>query len=83
MRNNSKAKRKIREDIALEKIQKPILINSNLLEKQLRTLINLTSITNDEIGDHIFGVENILETFACLPKGEYHIIVKIECGKYV
>ena len=74
---NKAEKRNIREEYALKKIGEPIILDQKLLRKQINTMSALTRLVNDEIGDYLVGVEQVLETFEWLPKGEYHITVKI------
>lgn len=74
---NINEKRKIRNKYALRRIEKPVILDQKLLRKQITTISSLTGIVNDEIGDSLVGVNQVLETFEWLPKGEYHITVKI------
>jgi hypothetical protein len=74
---NKAEKRNIREEYALKKIGEPIILDQKLLRKQINTMSALTRLVNDEIGDYLVGVEQVLETFEWLPKGEYVITVKI------
>jgi len=71
-------KRKIREAFAGNRIKSPIILNRKLLRSQINTISSLTAITNDEIGDCLTGVLQVVELFEWLPKGEYTIKIKIE-----
>ena len=74
---NRNEKNKVRAAFALKKISEPVVLDSKLLRKQINTISSLTHVVNDEIGDSLVGVNQVLETFEWLPKGEYHITVKI------
>ena len=74
---NSQSKNKVRADFALKKISEPVVLDSKLLREQINTVSQIISITNDDIADTLVGVIQVLETFEWLPKGEYHITVKI------
>lgn len=68
---------KLRAVFALKQIREPLVLEHKLLTEQITMLSNLTAITNDKIGDLIVGVEQVLEIFEWLPKGEYEIKIKI------
>lgn len=68
---------KLRAVFALKQIREPLVLEHKLLTKQITMLSNLTAITNDKIGDLIVDVEQVLEIFEWLPKGEYEIKIKI------
>lgn len=70
-------KRKIRETLALRRLQAPISLDSKLLRKQINSLSDLVQVTNDRIGEDLTGAVMILELFEWLPKGEYVISIKI------
>ena len=74
---NRNEKNKIRAKLALKKISEPVVLDSKLLRKQINTISSLTHVVNNEIGDCLIGAGQVLEIFECLPKGEYHITVKI------
>lgn len=74
---NRNEKNKVRAAFALKKISEPVVLDSKLLRKQINTMSSLTHVVNNEIGDYLVGVEQVLETFEWLPKGEYVITVKI------
>ena len=74
---NRNEKNKIRAAFALKKISEPVVLDSKLLRKQINTVSQVINITNDDIADTLVGVIQVLETFEWLPKGEYHITIKI------
>ena len=63
---------------AIKKIQEPVILNRKLLWKQINTLSQLIRITNNEISDNLIGINQVLELFEYLPKGEYVIKVVIK-----
>ena len=74
---NRNEKNKIRAAFALKKISEPVVLDSKLLKKQIDTVSQIINITNDDIAENLTGAIQVLETFEWLPKGEYHITVKI------
>ena len=48
---------KYRQRVALQEIEKPVILNQKLLRKQINTMSKLVSIVNDEIGDNLVGAE--------------------------
>lgn len=71
-------KRKVREQLALNRIKKEVKLDIKLLRQQIDTLSDIINITNDDISDRLIGAIQILEMFEWLPKGEYRIKFKIE-----
>ena len=74
---NRNEKNKIRAAFALKKISEPVVLDSKLLREQINTVSQVINITNDDIAENLTGAIQVLETFEWLPKGEYHITVKI------
>jgi hypothetical protein len=75
---NQQDKKKIQEKYGLRKLHEPIVLNQKLLKKQINTLSSLMGVVNNDIGDMLVGVMQVLEIFEWPPKGEYTIKVKIE-----
>jgi hypothetical protein len=70
-------KRKVREKFAVQRIIKPVILDTKLLRKQLNSLSDLTKIVNNEISDNLVGAVMTLEVFEWLPKGEHVVTIKI------
>ncbi len=70
-------KRKLREQAAVKLVENEIILDSKLLRRQINSLSEMISITNEEISNNLTGAIMILEIFEWLPKGEYTIKFKV------
>jgi len=68
---------KLRQSYAKRRLEEPVVLNQKLLKEQINRMSNLSAIVNDDFGDALIGVTQVMELFEWLPKGEYNIKVKI------